>query len=236
MIQIQNPVKLKQAIKELALSELFSADYTNLFLLRKYIKDEFLVTEGIANDYLFFIWKGTVKCFSNHISGKTQFFTYLTEKEAIGIIGSIHGTEPSCNVQAQTECICVVLPLSHIREQLLNDVLFLRFLCKQLTHAIATNNHYLQITQCSSFESKLAARILASMENGVCHLNLSATAEVIGTTYRTLLRMLSKFCSDGILEKNGKNYRILDESFLVTCAEGSYDFIVNKHYGHFTKK
>lgn len=230
MKQIQNPLKVKEALKSFPISDIFSKDYSSEFLLLEYEKDEFLIREGELNNYLFFTHNGTVKCFSYSSNGKTQFITYMKASEAIGLIGTIWGKPAVSNIQAVHKCQCLALPMSRYRNDLLNDNKFLRYLCHQLGETLLTSNRYLQVIQCSSIESKIAAVILGNAENGICHLNLSSTAEVVGTTYRHVLRVLNKFCSNHVLEKSGRDYIIKDEAYLSLCSEDAYDYIVNEHF------
>ncbi len=231
MKKIQNPITIRKAVNSLPLSDIFTKDYSQCFDLFEFDKDEFIIREGQINDYLFFLLKGTVKCFSYSISGKVQFISYLRESESIGLVGSIWRRPPITNIQAIGKCSCLALSLVRYRNELMDDNQFLRYLCQQLGNTLENSNRYLQVIQCTSLESKLASVILASSTDGVCRLNLSSTAEVVGTTYRHVLRMLSKFCANGVLEKSGKNYLIKDSTYLSMCSEDSYDYIINEHIG-----
>lgn len=229
MKRIRNPLKIQEAIDALPVSDMFSKDYSAGFLLLEYEKGEFLIREGERNDYLFFTHSGAVKCFSYATNGKEQFITYLKASDAIGLVGSIWGKPAISNIQAIHKCQCLALPLTFCRHELLDDNKFLRYLCRQLGDTLESCNSYLRVIQCSSTESKIAAVILSSTENGVCALSLSSTAELVGTTYRHVLRVLNKFCSDGILEKSGKDYLVKDEAYLSICAEDAQEYIENSH-------
>lgn len=229
MKRIQNPNIVKKAVASFNFSDIFSKDYSSTFELFEYQKNEFIIREGTLNHYLFFLLDGSVKCLSYSINGKTQFISYLKPSESIGIVGSIWGNPAQVTVQAIGKCRCLGLPLLNLRQELMDDNLFLRYLCKQLGNTLYNANRYLQVTHCSNAESKLASLILASADGDICCLNLSSSAEFIGTTYRHVLRMLSKFCSDGILEKSGRNYIIRDLTTLTLYSEDSYEFIVSQY-------
>lgn len=229
MKRIQHPNVVKKAIASIDFSEIFSRDYSGLFELFEYQKDEFIIREDSLNQYLYFLLDGSVKCFSYSLNGKTQFISYLKPSESIGIVGTIWGQTANATVQAAAKCRCLALPLHHLRPELLEDNRFLRYLCRQLGDTLYNANRYLQVTHCTSAESKLASLILAAADGDLCRVNLSSSAEFIGTTYRHVLRMLSKFCADGILEKDGRNYIIRDLTALTLYSEDSYDYIVSQH-------
>lgn len=229
MKRIQNPLVVNKVIASFPCSDIFSKDYSSAFQLLEYQKDEFIIRENSLNNYLFFLVEGSVKCLSYSMNGKTQFISYLKPAEIIGIVGSIWGEPAQATIQAMGKCRCLALPLISLRRELMNDNKFLRYLCRQLGNTLYNSNRYLQVSQCSSTESKLASLILASAEDDVCRLNLSSCAEFIGTTYRHVLRMLGKFCSDGLLEKDGKAYIIRDSTTLTLYGQDSYEYIVNQY-------
>ncbi len=229
MKKIQNPLIIKKAIEKVNVSRIFSHDFSSNFELFEYAKDEFIINENSANDYLYFLVDGKVKCFSYSLDGKVQFITYLYQVQSIGIIGSIWRKPAVSNIQAVQKCFCLALSLSSYQQMLLDDNKFLRYLCQQLGDHLYNNGRYFQIIHFTSTESKLAAIILSSSIDGICHINLSSTAEFLGTTYRHVLRVLNKFCSNGILEKRKKDYVIEDSSYLTLLAKDSYDFIINKY-------
>jgi len=232
MKRIQHPVTIRKAVESLPVADIFSRDYSGCFELFQYDKDEFIIHEGQINDYLFFVLNGTVKCFSYTISGKVQFITYLHHAQSIGLAGSIWRKPAISNIQATEPCDCLALSLVRYRDELMNDNKFLCYLCFQLGDILQNSNRRMQVIQCTSAESKLASVILSSVsDDGTCHLNLSSTAEVVGTTYRHILRMLSRLCANGILEKQGKDYIIKDAVYLSMCSEESYEYIINERFG-----
>ncbi|MGL4373871.1 MAG: helix-turn-helix domain-containing protein, partial [Turicibacter sp.] len=61
-----------------------------------------------------------------------------------------------------------------------------------------------------SIEQRLAFYILHSSRQNVFSSNISECANIMRTSYRHLLRILNTFCQNGVLEKQGKDYVILD--------------------------
>jgi hypothetical protein len=47
-------------------------------------------------------------------------------------------------------------------------------------------------------------------------------SEILGTSYRHLLRTLDSLCAKGVLGKEGKGYSILDEDALTSIGEDYY--------------
>jgi len=215
------------ASKPFDFTQIFSKDYSSEFLLFEFRKNDFIIQEGFLNDYLFFLISGIAKCFTYSRNGKSQFISYVKSHESAGIAGSMWGNMPHCSVLAIENCLCLALPLHNLRQELLSDVIFLRYLCNELRKCLLDNNRYLQVSQCTSVESKISSLLLASEVDGISHIDLSSTSEIAGTTYRHVLRILNKFCSDGVIKKKNKNYIIINQEYLRICSEDSIDHLTN---------
>ncbi|WOO37548.1 cyclic nucleotide-binding domain-containing protein [Anaerocolumna sp. AGMB13020] len=63
----------------------------------------------------------------------------------------------------------------------------------------------------------------ASSKEILCfHENLTEIAELLGTSYRHLLRTLSELCDQGILKKEGSSYIVTDERTLMELSADLY--------------
>lgn len=222
-----NQSEICSAAESIDFKEIFSKDYSSKFLLFEFQKNEFIIQEGFFNDYLFFLVNGLAKCFTSSANGKFQFISYMRPPESAGISGSMWGDMPICSVQSIEKCLCIVLPLHDLRKELLSDVIFLRYLSNELRKYLSENNRYLQVSQCTSVESKVAALLLASAVDGISHIDLSSTSEIAGTSYRHVLRVLNKFSSKGAIKKKQKNYLLTNPEYLRMCSEDSIDHLAN---------
>ena len=230
MRQLHNPKLIREAIESLSLQDIFSNDYSDKFLLFEYDKNEFIIREGFTQPYLFFIISGDVRCFSYHQSGRTSFMTYLRPKESSGLVGSFWGKPAVTNNQAVGKCRLLALPLGSLRNELLDDNKFLRYLSFELGKLLDQSNRFRQVTIQTSVESRIASLLLSSAKDDVARINISAAAESACTSYRHVLRVLQKMISDGALEKDGKNYIIKDIDYLTILSEDSYEYINDDHF------
>ena len=70
-------------------------------------------------------------------------------------------------------------------------------------------------------ETRLAAFILETEQDGVFRYNLTLCADLVETSYRHLLRTLHTFCAMGILKRKEKSsYLIADRSQLEELRMG----------------
>jgi CRP-like cAMP-binding protein len=79
-------------------------------------------------------------------------------------------------------------------------------------------------------ENRLAGYILAAGEridsNGLTTIsfdeNLTQISELLGTSYRHLLRILNSFCQKGAMVKKGSHYEVVDDRMLKGLAADLY--------------
>ncbi|WP_299997450.1 cyclic nucleotide-binding domain-containing protein [uncultured Clostridium sp.] len=222
MINVKNKGLLNKYINNTGISKLFSQDMSNLLELFSLNKGDFLINEGECSDYLYFLVSGKLKVFSHSTSGKIMSLNLFNSFEIIGEIGSLWNNPPTASVQASSKAYCIGISMKH-RDILLNDVIFLRYICKNLGERLSYMNNTTCINLYEPLENRLASFILKTEENGVFSYNLTECAELLCASYRHLLRVINLFCSTNKLIKEGKSYKILDRDYLESISHYSLD-------------
>lgn len=213
MINIKNKELLDKYVNNTGISKLFSQDITNLLELFSLNKGDFLINEGECSDYLYFLVSGKLKVFSHSTSGKIMSLTLFNSFEIVGETCSLWNKPPTASVQASSKAYCIGISMKY-RDLLLNDVIFLRYICQNLGERLSYMNNTTCINLYESLESRLASFILKTEKDGIFSYNLTECAELLCTSYRHLLRIINLFCSTNKLIKNGKCYKIIDRSYL----------------------
>lgn len=222
MINVKNKGLLNKYINNTGISKLFSQDMSNLLELFSLNKGDFLINEGECSDYLYFLVSGKLKVFSHSTSGKIMSLNLFNSFEIIGETGSLWNNPPTASVQASSKAYCIGISMKH-RDILLNDVIFLRYICKNLGERLSYMNNTTCINLYEPLENRLASFILKTEENGVFSHNLTECAELLCASYRHLLRVINLFCSTNKLIKEGKSYKILDRDYLESISHYSLD-------------
>ncbi|WP_297994842.1 cyclic nucleotide-binding domain-containing protein [uncultured Clostridium sp.] len=222
MINVKNKGLLNKYINNTGISKLFSQDMSNLLELFSLNKGDFLINEGECSDYLYFLVSGKLKVFSHSTSGKIMSLNLFNSFEIIGETGSLWNNPPTASVQASSKAYCIGISMKH-RDILLNDVIFLRYICKNLGERLSYMNNTTCINLYEPLENRLASFILKTEENGVFSYNLTECAELLCASYRHLLRVINLFCSTNKLIKEGKSYKILDRDYLESISHYSLD-------------
>lgn len=221
MINVKNQELLDKYVNNTGISKLFSQDITNLLELFSLNKGDFLINEGECSDYLYFLVSGKLKVFSHSTSGKIMSLTLFNSFEIVGETCSLWNKPPTASVQASSKAYCIGISMKY-RDLLLNDVIFLRYICQNLGERLSYMNNTTCINLYESLESRLASFILKTEKDGIFSYNLTECAELLCTSYRHLLRIINLFCSTNKLIKNGKCYKIIDRSYLEKVSSNSF--------------
>ena len=221
MINVKNQELLDKYVNNTGISELFSQDISNLLELFSLNKGDFLINEGECSDYLYFLVSGKLKVFSHSTSGKIMSITLFNSFEIVGETCSLWNKPPTASVQATSKAYCIGISMKY-RDLLLNDVIFLRYICQNLGERLSYMNNTTCINLYESLESRLASFILKTEKDGIFSYNLTECAELLCTSYRHLLRIINLFCSTNKLVKNGKFYKIIDRSYLEKVSSNSF--------------
>lgn len=214
-----NDEKLLNALVEVNhLQELFSVPFLPMAELFIFDKGEYLFSQNMPSDYLYFLVSGRVEVFAYIGENRIHCQQYFCSCEIIGETDILWG-EPSISyVLALSSCKCIGISLPRYREILLNDIAFLRHVARALSNRLKDKTT--DRNRLISLESRLAAYIFDFSNGGIFTANLKETAELLDSSYRHLLRSMSSMCDKGTLKKLGRScYRIEDMNTLIALKE-----------------
>lgn len=180
---------------------------------------EYIIREGRAAEYLFYLAQGRAKLYVTMSNGRVPIIDFFTAPCFIGEMELVEESLEACAVQAIEDCYCLALPLASCKTLLLNDTLFLRKLCAYLSWKNYRNIMYSTQNQSFPLASRLAAFILMSENSNIYQEKHTQVAEHLGVSYRHLLYVLAGFVDDGLIEKQGRAYCILRRDGLQALAD-----------------
>ena len=191
---------------------------------------EYLCREGDPTSFLLFLAEGRCKVTRSLPNGKEslicfyQDFAILGELELICAPSSATAPPPLINtVQAIGPVCCLALSID-TAQALLEDPLFLRYLCPRLAQKLMQSNQNLAINLHYPVDQRLASYIFRSCPSPETLFleNHTHLAEYLGCSHRQLLRVLRRFREEGLLQKEKSAYRILDMARLEKLAGDIY--------------
>jgi CRP/FNR family transcriptional regulator, putaive post-exponential-phase nitrogen-starvation regulator len=142
----------------------------------------------------------------------------------------INSDKAVTNVQAIEETYCIGISYENVRKYLMEDCKFLRYICSSLGVKLTRCSKNSSINLLFPLENRLASYIYTTGDrNGNSQKqkiyfseNLMEISELLGTSYRHLLRTLNNLCEKKVLRKTDEGYEVLDEEILVFLSADLY--------------
>lgn len=212
----------EEHIRRLASYFITDMDLRDSVVLR-FRPGETILREGMPMKYLLFVISGKAKVCSATANGKDLLLCYYISE---GIIGDIELMTDmhiaSTTVNAITEFLCIGLPYTEYSDALKANLSFVNRVGRELSIKLLRNSKNSVITALHSGEERLCAYILLTAQESVFSETLTDAARSIGVSYRHMLRILSRLCSEGIMLKEIDGYRIVDRTELIRRAQDFY--------------
>jgi CRP-like cAMP-binding protein len=224
MEKLKDKDRLNKYVKQYSMAELFTYDMTGYMELLFYRKNEYIIKDSEKIKYLIFLVEGKAKIFTSLSNGKSLLLCFYQDFRVLGELELIGSQNAVTNIQVIEDTCCIGMEMSKVKALLLNDAKFLTFVCSSLGNKLyrCTKNSSINILY--SLENRLSSYIYTTGERRKLpgknetrlqfQENLTETAEVLGTSYRHLLRTLNGLCGKGVLKKSEDHYEVADEAML----------------------
>ncbi|WP_167957851.1 cyclic nucleotide-binding domain-containing protein [Anaerosporobacter faecicola] len=222
MIQIQDNAIIETYVKKYAIDKILTMERRYELQLCQFRQGEFVCRAGDELRYLYFFLVGKAKVYTMMETGKSLLFSFYDTFDLIGDVEFILGTPIQCNVECMTQVYCLRISLLNYREELLQDNRLLRGISNHLASKLSGISNNSARNLLYPLENRLAAYILSMEKEDIFSENLVQTAELLGTSYRHLLRCIKKFCEYGYMKKEGKGYSIIEQKKLLELGERVY--------------
>lgn len=177
--------------------------------MRSFRKKDMIFEAEATPHWLYFIQSGSVKLYKNNEFGKELITRIYSEGEFFGYYALINETAYDHSAVALTDCELRLIPKDDFRMLLYNNREFAAQFIKILSNSLSTAEQDLIELAYSSVRRKVANALVAFAtaqpgqdrpEIKVSRDDLAARA---GTAKETLIRTLSDFKSEGILDIDG---------------------------------
>jgi len=179
-------------------------------------KGEVVYLEGSNSNYLYFVNKGVVKCHKLDEQGKELTTALYSENDLFGYTSFSHNIPYRETATAIQDTELVGITKTEFRELLDNNHKLSLELIELLTDDVTDVKDQLINMAYSSVQKKTAATILKFVEklntDSDQHIRISRNdlASVAGVATETLIRTMSAFKKQGLIDIEGRNIKILD--------------------------
>jgi len=195
-------------------------DLKNFFddngVVTKYGKGDVIYEEGQNSNYIYLISKGLVKSHKFDEKGKDLTTALYKEDDLFGYTSFINNTAYQESTTAIKETELIGVTKSDLKDVLNNNHQVTLELIQLLTENLTdVKDHLLQMAY-SSVKKRTANTILKFADKlnrnpeDVIRISRNDLASVAGIATESLIRTLSSFKDNGIIEIEGRNIKILD--------------------------
>ena len=229
--KIEDLFIIESYYNELNMQKIFINDMKKHMKLLKFDKHEYLSREDENLEYLLFFIQGKAKVFKTLPNGRNLLLAFYKPFRIIGDIEIIKSQAATGTIQALSTCYCLAIPMDIARKELTEDSKFLKFTCESLAEKLNAVSVNSSINLLYPLENRLASYINESLnyssnekDNSYINFgeNLVNLAELLGSSYRHLLRTLKSLCEKKVLEKQDKGYKVINKSLLEELAGDLY--------------
>jgi len=193
-----------------------------------YKKNEILFREGTYAAGIFFIVEGKVKKYKVDEEGNEQIIYLAHKGQLIGYHGILSGDHYLDSVGVLEDSRIVFISKDDFLRTLERSPIFSSRLLKTLSHEYTVLTNSLTVLAHKTVRERLALQLvvirekykMAGTEGMPIELNISREdlANLVGTVRENIVRILSEFKEDNILETKGRKIIIKDVSKLVQIA------------------
>jgi CRP/FNR family putative post-exponential-phase nitrogen-starvation transcriptional regulator len=232
MKRINNQSELDNYIKKYSIEDFFGIDMKKYMELHLFDKGSHLVKNNEPIDYLYFFVKGKVKVYTVLKNGKSLLFRLYKPLSIIGDVEFIDCDTANSNIEAINECLCIGISMSNIRKYAVNDPTFLKCMCASLGKKFISSSIASSINILYPLENRLSSYLLAiapenskqpNFDGGIITDKFTEMADLLGTSYRHLIRTINKLCHEKIIRKERNSIVILNITELEKLAGDLYE-------------
>jgi CRP-like cAMP-binding protein len=194
--------------------------------LYRFDQGDLICSQGDPADTLYVLVKGKVKVFTTSPEGRTLILSFKKPLEVIGDIEYVRQTETMNTVEAVSRVEMIGVHHRWLKKYAHHDPMFLEFLLKIITNKFYVKSNSMQFNLLYPVEVRLASYLLSvsydSSSNVLKKQHSSASlrdaANLIGTSYRHMNRVLQQFCADGFVERVSGGIVVIDRAGLTAIA------------------
>ena len=216
-------------LKKYDLNKIFNPLGINQFELLHIPKGQVICSKGDEINDMYFLVEGKVKIYTTTLDDKRLILRF---QKALGIIGDIEfiqGTSVLHTIEASTKCSVLKLPYQILRKAAANDPRFLSFLLNVITSRFRAKTDAATLNLLYPVEVRLASYLLSTTTDDERLLfheeakdsSLMDIADMVGTSYRHLNRVIKKLCNDQVIERSEGRLYVKDVKKLREIAKNN---------------
>lgn len=196
-----------------------------------YKKGELLFNESATPLGVYCIVSGVIKLVRTNLDGKEQILRFAQPGDVLAYRALIADEPLVSSAVCLEDTVACFIPRQVFLQILEENTAISKELLKTLSHELGVVEERVQSLAQKSVRERLAETLLFlhatfksnSLDSDVIAITLPREdiANIVGTATETVIRLLSEFKSDKLIELDGKKIRILDKAKLEKISHAS---------------
>lgn len=191
---------------------------------------QILVNNGELLNYLYIQVEGKLKISAVLPNGKSLLLRFCQPISLVGDVELVNSEQSNMVVEAINHSTVIIVPYRILHENEMKDAQFLRYLLDHVCHKLNSISLSASVNVLTPVENRFASYLISIAQNTE-HLKykrgelettkLTEIAELLGTSYRHLNRVIKKFVDLGLIEKHYNGIVIRNMDALQELGNGS---------------
>ncbi|AYB47855.1 Crp/Fnr family transcriptional regulator [Paenibacillus lautus] len=211
------------------INSVFPDEVKPYLVLYHFDHGDIICTQGEPAEMLYVLVEGKIKIFTTSAEGKALVLSFKTPLEVIGDIEYVQGNPMINTVQAVSPVYMIGVHYRWLRKYGQEHPPLLQFLLRIITRKFYIKSNFLSFNLLHPVEVRLASYLLSvsEEESGTFVMSdpaayqLTDVANLLGTSYRHLNRVIQKFSHEGLIERRKGSILIKDRKALMSVAGGN---------------
>lgn len=208
------------------IKSIFNEQLTSHLTLYSFDQGELICSQGDSPQYLYFLVKGKLKIYTTSVEGRTLILSFKKPVEVIGDIEYVRGTDILNTVEAVSSVHMIGVHHQWLKKYGKDFSPLLQFLLEIITEKFYIKSNSLSFNLMHPVEVRLASYLLSVsfdesdslLEDQLSTTTLKDAANLIGTSYRHMNRVIQQFCKDGLVERSNGFILIKDREGLIALS------------------
>ncbi|MBW4083082.1 Crp/Fnr family transcriptional regulator [Paenibacillus sp. S150] len=210
------------------LGGIFSTGAISAMELRCYSDGEAVCSVGDQLEHMFILVQGRLKIHTLLPNGKSLLVRFARPMSVIGDVELLHQYPVKNEVVSVGESLLLVAGRKLLLKEFEENTALLRFLVGELSHKMYTLGQSTALNLLYPLENRFASYLMSLFADSggqrveeLRTATLAETADLLGTSYRHLNRIVRRFVEEGIIERRQGRLCVLDRDKLALLANGN---------------
>ncbi|WP_422124483.1 Crp/Fnr family transcriptional regulator [Planococcus sp. X10-3] len=212
--------RIADYLQQFGLADLFPLHVRQEMFVATYKSGERLFSQSDEAHTLYFLIKGKLKISMLSPEGKRLILAFKSEFDIVGDVEYVRECNFINTVEAVTDIDVIAVSYDTLRKNMAGNSAWLQFLLNTITEKFETKTRAMNFNLLYTVDVRVASYLLSMTptQQMLESTSLIDMADLIGTSYRHLNRVLQQFEQAGwIVKKRGK-ITLLDRSALLEQA------------------